>query len=237
MRVHLIVVVAFGAAVAVAGAVVLLSGPPSVEPARPEPPAPRQELRHLADLHAASRIKPGSPHVPEPYWRARQELLAKGPAALPELRRTIREDPDPAVRLMAIHLTAALGGPAALEALEEAHQDASLDPKLRLSAVDALCALEGADPAPALVRILRTGPGASVAAAELGRRRAGEAVAPLAEALGGSDASLACHAARSLGRIGGAEARVALEAAQSNVHTPVVLESIRQALSFFEESR
>ncbi len=68
------------------------------------------------------------------------------------------------------------------------------------------------------------------AALAMGNRREERYVSPLAEALADSDPNLRCHAAWSLGRIGGSRACSALRIARSGEGDPVVAEELDRAL-------
>jgi HEAT repeat protein len=164
-----------------------------------EPPPPRQELAELTRLQSATHNQTASP---QEYLRERKRLI--GETSVPDLIALLR-DPDPAVRMSALQLLGAKGGPEALEALRDVHRRG--EGAMRLAAVHAIAQIGDA---PALIEILHSDVGGPQAAVALGRLKAG--VPDLAVVLADeSDVSRACHAAAALAEIGTPEARHALE--------------------------
>ena len=205
-----------------------------------EAPLLRRRLAHLSVLHMSVRqtIRARSTkETIDEYLNERRAIIGLGRGIVPELISILGDDSDPGVRIMALQILGAVGGPEALEALVRIHCDLASDTGFRLAAVHAIANLKDADPVPALTEILRAGPGASEAAEALGRRRARRALPDLIDMLADeSDVSRSCHAATALGRIGGAVAGDALEASASRADDPLIRRAARQALISLKES-
>ena len=190
-----------------------------------DPPPLRNDLAELARLQVATHDPSAGHATPRDYLLARRELIEK--SSVPELIVLMRNDPDAAVRMSALQLLGAKGGPEALEALRDIHRRG--EGAMRLAAVHGIAQIGDV---PALIEILHSGVGGPQAAAALGRLKAG--VPDLAAALADeTDLSRACHAATALAEIGSSEARHALETCQTE--NPTLRRAVERAL--LKESR
>jgi HEAT repeat protein len=129
-------------------------------------------------------------------------------------------------------------GPAALGVLEELASDPKAPAPQRVRAVTSMAAVD--DPQSAvqlrglLVNSRVQSPLRASAATALGLRSGSEAVPTLLPFLQDRDGSVRAAVARALGRLGGAQARQALEERIPEEKEPLVREALQQALTLIE---